>query len=94
MSRPVHQMGQILAVVDGEPTLNRLSQSHCAPLLGPEHWQVSQALDAEAARQATFHRGFRQDGVPALEQRLGQPVSGVTSSSDQHCNVWMYMAFA
>jgi hypothetical protein len=21
--------------------LNRLSQSHCAPLLGPEHWQIS-----------------------------------------------------
>jgi hypothetical protein len=31
-------------------------------LLGPEHRQVSQALDAESARKATLHRGFRQDG--------------------------------
>jgi hypothetical protein len=30
--------------------LNRLSQPHCAPLLGPEHRQVGQALDAEPAK--------------------------------------------
>jgi hypothetical protein len=42
------------------PNLNRLSQSHCVPLLGPEHWQLGQALDAEPARKATLHRGFRQ----------------------------------
>jgi hypothetical protein len=44
------------------PNLNRLSQSHCAPLLRPEHWQVGQALDAEPAWKATLHRGFCQDG--------------------------------
>ena len=37
-------------------------QSDGAPLLGPEHRQVGQALDAKPARKATLHRGFRQDG--------------------------------
>jgi hypothetical protein len=40
--------------------LNRLLQPHCAPLLGPEHWQVGQALDVEPTWKATLHRGFRQ----------------------------------
>jgi hypothetical protein len=31
-------------------------------LLGPEHRQISQALDAEPAWKATLHRCFRQDG--------------------------------
>jgi hypothetical protein len=44
------------------PNLNRLSQPHCAPLLGPEHWRVGQALDSEPARLATLQGGFRRDG--------------------------------
>ena len=48
--------------------LNRLSQPHCAPLLGPEHWQISQALDAEPAREATLQGGFRQDGGDERER--------------------------
>jgi hypothetical protein len=48
--------------------LNRLSQPHGAPLLGPEHRQTSQALDAEPAREATLHRGFRQGGGDERER--------------------------
>src|SRR5271165_1872084 len=33
-------------------------QSQCAPLLGPDHRQVGQALGAEPARKATLHRVF------------------------------------
>ena len=49
--------------------LSRLLQSDGAPLLGPEHRQVGQALDAEPARKPTLHRGFRQDRG---DERKGQ----------------------
>ena len=42
--------------------LSRRLQSDGTPLLGPEHRQVGQALDAEPARKPTLHRGFRQIG--------------------------------
>ena len=48
--------------------LNPLSQAHCPPLLGPEHWQVGQALDAEPARKATLQCGFTQDGGDESER--------------------------
>ena len=35
------------------------------PLLGPEHRQVGQALDAEPARKPTLHRGFRLERARA-----------------------------
>ena len=43
-------------------SLSRRLQSQVAPLLGPKHRQVGQALDAESARKSTLDRGFRQDG--------------------------------
>ena len=46
-----------------------MGKSDGAPLLGPEHRQVCQALDAEPARQASLHRGFRRDGG---DEREGQ----------------------
>src|SRR5271157_6024461 len=49
--------------------LSRRLQSDGAPLLGPEHRQVGQALDAEPARKPTLHRGFRQSGG---HERKGQ----------------------
>jgi hypothetical protein len=49
--------------------LNRLSQSYRAPLLGPEHWQVGQALDVEPTWKATLHRGFRQYRGDERERR-------------------------
>ena len=55
--------------------LSRRLQSDGAPLLGPEHRQVGQALDAEPARKPTLHRGFKQllDRRPL---RQGRPRSG------------------
>ncbi len=38
-------------------------------MLGPEHRQVGQALDAEPARKPTLHRGYRQSGG---HERKGQ----------------------
>ena len=49
--------------------LNRLLQSDGAPLLGPEHRQVGQALDAEPARKAALLRSLRQNGG---DERKGQ----------------------
>ena len=51
-----------------DSNLNRLPQSHCAPLLGPENWQVGQALDAEPAWKATLECSFRQDGGDERER--------------------------
>ena len=49
--------------------LSRLLQSHGAPLLGPEHRQVGQALDAETARKPTLHRGFQMARLEQLKAR-------------------------
>ena len=61
--------------------LSRRLQSDGAPLLGPKHRQVDQALDAEPARKATLHRGFRQGEG---DERKGQ----------RHPNRALALAFA
>ena len=43
--------------------LSRRLQSDGAPLLGPEHRQVGQALEAEPARKPTLHRVCQPLGV-------------------------------
>ena len=53
----------------GSARRNRLLQSDGPPLLGPEHRQVGQALDAEPTGKTTLHLGFRQDG---RDEREGQ----------------------
>ena len=55
--------------VDVQPAHARWRFVQRSPLLGPEHRQVGQALDAEPARKAALLRSLRQNGG---DERKGQ----------------------
>ena len=63
-AEPGNEAGLAVSVSWGAHLMAALIYPFAVPVAEaprPEHWQVGQALDAEPARKATLHRGFRQD---------------------------------